>query len=94
MQHQEQDTKRVTMILILLQILSFAAIASTSYHNVYLKQIGFTSQQIGLWGSINGIVAMITLPMWGTIADKTHSGKLAFVLAMVVYGVIDRKSVV
>ncbi|MBR3196755.1 MAG: MFS transporter [Clostridia bacterium] len=88
MQHQEQDTKRVTMILILLQILSFAAIASTSYHNVYLKQIGFTSQQIGLWGSINGIVAMITLPMWGTIADKTHSGKLAFVLAMVVYGMI------
>ena len=56
MQFNEEEQKRVTRMLILLQILSFASFASTGYHNVLLKQIGFTSQQIGFWGSVMGSI--------------------------------------
>ena len=87
-EHDDGTIKHLTAALILFQILSFAALAPMNYHNVYLKQIGFTSQQIGLWGSINGVVAMVTLPLWGIVADKTRSGKVTFVLSMIVYGVI------
>lgn len=88
MHHDEKEIKQLTMGLILFQILSFAALASMNYHNVYLKQIGFTSQQIGFWGSMNGIVQMITLPLWGIVADKTRSGKVTFIISMMVYGVL------
>lgn len=88
MEKQQAEHKRLVFWLIVFQILSFAALAPMNYHNVYLKQIGFTSQQIGLWGSINGVVAMVTLPMWGVISDKTRSGKITFILSMLLYGLL------
>jgi PPP family 3-phenylpropionic acid transporter len=88
MHEYDKQTKRLATALIVFQILSFAALVPMNYHNVYLTQIGFTSQQIGLWGSVCGIVAMVTLPLWGIIADKTRSGKLTFVLSMLLYGLL------
>lgn len=88
MHEHDKQTRRLTTALIVFQILSFAALVPMNYHNVYLTQIGFTSQQIGLWGSVCGIVAMVTLPLWGIIADKTRSGKLTFVLSMLLYGLL------
>ena len=78
----EEAKSRVTKKFILFQLLAFGSFASMNYYNVYLKTIGFTSTQIGIWGSISSIIAMVTLPAWGIASDKAGSPKKLYLVSM------------
>lgn len=80
--------RRLTRQFIIFQFIAFASFAPMNYYNVFLKEIGFSSQQIGLWGSVSGVVAMISLPIWGIISDKIRSPKKTYMISMVVYALI------
>ena len=83
------DTKRrLTRQFIIFQLIAFGSFAPMNYYNVFLKEIGFSSQQIGLWASIGGVIAMVTLPIWGIISDKIRSPKKTYLISMVVYAAI------
>ena len=80
--------QRIKKYFIIIQLLAFGSFASMNYYNVYLRSIGFDSTKIGLWGSINGIIALITLPVWGILADKIGSPKKLYMLSMSLFAVI------
>ena len=80
--------QRIKKYFIVIQILAFGSFASMNYYNVYLRAIGFDSTQIGLWGSINGIIALLTVPIWGILADKIGSPKKLYMLAMSIFAII------
>ena len=55
--------------------------AFLSYYNLYLKDKGFSTSQIGIIASMLNIITVIILPVWGMIADKTGRKRmLVFVL--------------
>jgi PPP family 3-phenylpropionic acid transporter len=58
------------------------AIAAADYLVVLLQQNGFTSSQIGRLNAINSLVAIISGPLWGMLADRWHSPRKAFLLTM------------
>ena len=73
--------RRITLF----QLLSFASFASMNYYTVLLKNIGFSATQIGFWGSVSSIIAVLTLPVWGILSDKIGSAKKLYLLAMILY---------
>jgi PPP family 3-phenylpropionic acid transporter len=58
------------------------AIAAADYLVVLLQQNGFTSSQIGRLNAINSLVAIISGPLWGMLADRWRSPRKAFLLTM------------
>jgi PPP family 3-phenylpropionic acid transporter len=74
--------------LILFQLIAFGSFAPMNYFNVYLIHIGFDSRRIGLWGSIGGLIAMLSLPVWGVISDKIRSPKKTYLISMAVYALL------
>jgi nitrate/nitrite transporter NarK len=84
----DEKQRSMTKKLIIVQIFAFSAFVTINYYNVFLKEIGFTSTQMGIWGSVVGLTGVIVLPLWGIISDKTRSTKFTFLLAMVIYATV------
>ncbi|MDR3084890.1 MAG: MFS transporter [Christensenellaceae bacterium] len=74
--------------LILIQLLAFGSFASMNYYSVFLRGIGFSGEQLGLWGSVVSLIGMVTLPVWGLMADKMGSSKRLYLVAMVAFGCV------
>jgi predicted MFS family arabinose efflux permease len=74
--------------LVLIQLLAFGSFASMNYYSVFLRGIGFSGEQLGLWGSLVSLIGMVTLPVWGLMADKMGSSKRLYLLAMAAFGCI------
>lgn len=84
----DEQQRSMTKKLILVQIFAFSSFVTVNYYNVFLKQIGFDSTQLGIWGAITGVTGMIVLPIWGVISDKTRSAKMTFILVMIIFATI------
>ena len=74
--------------LTLIMIVTYVSFAPMSYFSVLLRNVGFDSRQLGLWNSLIGLTAMISLPFWGVFADKIRSPKKVWLITMVGYALI------
>ena len=74
--------------LTLIMIVTYVSFAPMSYFSVLLRNVGFDSRQLGLWNSLIGLTAMISLPFWGFFADKIRSPKKVWLITMVGYALI------
>ena len=84
-----QDSQRKSIKgLIYIQLLAFSSFTPMNYYNVYLREIGFDSTQLGFWGAALGLTGMCALSVWGLISDKTRSPRLMFLFSMAIYAIV------
>ncbi|MDA0748166.1 MAG: major facilitator superfamily domain-containing protein 6 [bacterium] len=61
----------------------FAALGALSpYLVLYYQDLGFTGRQIGLLAGIPPLIALVSSPFWGAVADARQRHKQVLVLAM------------
>ena len=72
------DKKQTLRYFSVLQALYFAATGLWSYVNIYLRELGFTGQQLGNITAVATFSAIVLLPMTGMLADKLRSPKRVF----------------
>lgn len=68
--------------------LFFCAFAATSYQSVYLMDIGYTGQQIGVGTSLGSLAGFLVLPLWGMLSDHLGSSRKIFMVCMLVCGML------
>lgn len=66
----------------ILQALYFAATGLWSYINIYLRELGFSGQQVGTVTAVGTFAAMLLLPVMGMLSDKLRSPRRVFTWAM------------
>lgn len=75
---RQQQKKQVQIRFSIVQMIAWAAMAGSSYLTVYMKELGFSSQRIGVVAAIGAILALFILPAWGYVSDRLHSAKKTF----------------
>jgi len=75
------EAGRGRLVAKLFYFVFYAAIGSLApFFNVYLQQAGLNGQQIGLLSGVLPLVALVSSPFWGALADRwqIHRQVLAF----------------
>ncbi len=60
----------------------YMTMAAKSFFNIYFRELGYTSAQIGLINSIARGVALFILPVWGMLSDSFNANKRFLQLAV------------
>ncbi|AGB41518.1 Major Facilitator Superfamily transporter [Halobacteroides halobius DSM 5150] len=60
----------------------YMGIAALTYLNVYFKNVGLTSSQIGFINSVAKGVSLVILPLWGMISDYYKISKRLLIIAV------------
>ena len=76
------ERKQAIRYFAVLQALYFAATGLWSYINIYLRELGFSGQQVGTVTAVGTFAAMLLLPVMGMLGDKLRSPKRVFTWAM------------
>lgn len=77
-----QEAKRHQRNFCIVQFLMGLFIASTLYASAYLKELGLTPGQVGLFTSIRSIVGVFIPIVWGMACDKFHTVKKVFFVCL------------
>lgn len=75
------ERKQTIRYFSLLQALYFAATGLWGYLNIYLRELGFSGQQVGMVSAVGTFAAMVLLPLTGMLGDKLRSPKRVFTWA-------------
>ena len=78
----ETEKKRAVLRFAVVEFLFFAVVASSTYQTPFLKEIGFSSVQIGWITAIGSIIGMVLLPVWGIISDKMNSSRTPLLISV------------
>ena len=70
-------------MIVSVQFTFWALFASISYVVVFLRSRGFGASAIGLIYSINTVLAIIGLPLWGLLADRVGSVRRIFAFCLI-----------
>ena len=76
------ERKQVIRYFSLLQALYFASTGLWGYVNIYLRELGFSGQQLGAVTAVGTCASMLMLPVMGLLSDKIRSPKRVFTWAM------------
>lgn len=76
------ERKQAIRYFSILQALYFAATGLWSYVNIYLRELGFSGQQVGTVTAVGTFAAMVLLPVMGMVSDRLRSPKRVFTWAM------------
>lgn len=76
------ERKQAIRYFSVLQALYFAATGLWSYVNIYLRELGFSGQQVGTVTAVGTFAAMVLLPVMGMVSDRLRSPKRVFTWAM------------
>ena len=60
----------------------YMTMSAKSFFNIYFRELGYTSAQIGLINSIARGVALFILPVWGMLSDSFNANKRFLQLAV------------
>lgn len=60
------------------------AICFTSYLNIFLQSIGWSTTQVGILNSVNSVVSVVSTPFWGAVSDRMQSIKKVMVFLTIV----------
>lgn len=66
-------------------LLAFSAFAfGLPFMVLYYQRVGFTGAQIGLMTGVTPLIALLSTPLWTTLADATHRHRLIMSLALLI----------
>ena len=66
----------------LFNLIFYMGIATVAYFNIYFRDIGLTSTQIGNINSLGKGAALVLLPLWGMISDYYKVNKRLLIAAL------------